>query len=86
MTVPSLLLSDFHLMVGRIRRVNRSPFKVFGAIILTEDNEVCTLRSSTNNELFHLLVQMIFRIVLCTCAVISSCDSWLKLDKLMQWN
>ena len=35
MIVPSLLLGDFHLMVGRrIRRVNRCPLKAFGPTVL----------------------------------------------------
>ena len=36
MTFPSLLLGDFHLVVGRrIRRINRSPLKAFWRTILT---------------------------------------------------
>ena len=36
MTVPSLLLGDFHLVVGRrIRQINRSSFKAFWPTVLT---------------------------------------------------
>lgn len=54
MTVLSLLLDDFHIMVGkRIRRVKRCPLKAFKATVLTEDNEACTLRSFPDTELFQ---------------------------------
>lgn len=49
MTVPPLLLGDFHLMGWKGDTTDEQiSFKASGLTVLTEHNEVCDLRSSPN--------------------------------------